>query len=275
MIRFNRLILVSNTENSHLGLGEYLRIASFLPNIKCNEIIWYCNQKLKKLLKEVDCLSKIISITSFNKKKFTNKDILINLTEQKIESQAKTLNILSYSKDKKSFKSKTKNLLSIIANELKIKKYRVFSNKKKTVDTNQIFINWKAPDEWKIKMYPQSNWRFIINKLQKSSDVKIKFQKKNSDLDTLIKEIKKSKIVVSIVSLACHIAILYNKKLIMLSGPNNFDDIKLYKKATVITPDNLCNYRPCNLPKGIFNRNCGCMGFINKNDVYQKILDEL
>ena len=33
-MKYNNLFILSDTQNSHLGFGEYLRVASFLPNIK-------------------------------------------------------------------------------------------------------------------------------------------------------------------------------------------------------------------------------------------------
>ena len=71
-------------------------------------------------------------------------------------------------------------------------------------------------------------------------------------------------------TLGCHVAMLYNKDLVVLIGSNNFDDIKLYQKARIIFPDNVCGYRPCNLPNGV--NNCGCMPQINLEKIYNEIV---
>ena len=49
---YSKVIVLSNTEISHLGLGEYLRIASFIPNIYYNELVWVGDEKINSLLKE-------------------------------------------------------------------------------------------------------------------------------------------------------------------------------------------------------------------------------
>jgi len=273
-MKFKNLIIISDINNSHLGLGEYLRLASFLPNINYEKIIWYSDIKLRKILKEVDYLKSLKNISTFSLKNLDAKDLIINLTNKDINGKFKIINILKFSKNENYFKHDTTNLLDLIAKKLNIKKYKVHSNKKK-YNENQVYINWHVPKKWKIKMYPKLKWKLVYKEIKKNIKQPIEFQKKFDDLEYIINNIKKAKIVISVVSLACHLAILFNKKLIMLSGPNFFKDINLYKKAKVIYPDNFCNYRPCNLPNGIFNRNCGCMPFIDERKIITETLNEI
>ena len=273
-MKFEKLVIVSNTNKSHLGLGEYLRIASFLPNIKYKKIIWFTCNKLKIILKEVDYLKKIEKLKKFNLNKINDNDLLINLTNDKIISK-NVININDFSPNQKNFKNKTYNLLKLLADKLKIKKFKIFSNKKIINSEKKIFINWQVPPIWRIKSYPAKNWNLILNKLKKNKKKKIniEWQKKNGNLKYLINQIKTSNLVVSVVSLSCHLAILFNKKLITLSGPNYFEDLKLYSKSKVIFTKKKCPTHKKNL--NILTKNCYCMKYINQIDVYKSILNEI
>ena len=99
--------------------------------------------------------------------------------------------------------------------------------------------------------------------------MKIKIQKKKESLLKYIQNIKNSKIILSVMTLGVHLSMVFDKELIALIGPNNYDDLHLYKKATVILPENKCQFRPCNLPTGV--NNCGCMPQINSNKITRTI----
>ena len=82
----------------------------------------------------------------------------------------------------------------------------------------------------KIKSYPRGNWNYILNSKIKKKKIDYIEWKKNGNLKYLINQIKSSDLIVSVVGLSCHLAILFNKKTITLSGPNYFEDLKLYSR---------------------------------------------
>ena len=59
--------------------------------------------------------------------------------------------------------------------------------------------------------------------LTNKTNYKIEWQKRWQS-KYLTQSIKKTGIVISVVSLACYLTMLYNRKLIMLSGSNYFED---------------------------------------------------
>ena len=66
-----------------------------------------------------------------------------------------------------------------------------------------------------MKRYPQKKWKELENKITGIFyNYKIVWQKENDNLNQLFKKIKQSKIVISVVGLGCHIAMLFNKKII-------------------------------------------------------------
>jgi len=83
-------------------------------------------------------------------------------------------------------------------------------------------------------------------------------------------KIKLSKIIVSVVGLGCHIAMLFNKPLVLLDGPTCFNEVEKYKNFKLILPSNPCEWRPCNLQSGV--NNCGCMGNVDVNKIHKEII---
>ena len=175
------------------------------------------------------------------------------------------------------------DLIKNISSYFKIKNGKMFCTKKKLIDLKyDIYFSWKAPNSWKIKELPVEKLIYIKNKLSKNFDLKVKFQKKNERLVDYINFIKQSKLIVSIVNLGCHVANLYDKKLIMLSGPNYHSDSSLHKNQITIFPKNFCKIhkkmyknkkyknRVGNLTKNF--RKCECMKNINENEIYYKIV---
>tara|TARA_B110001452_G_scaffold216304_1_gene187625 strand:- start:354 stop:836 length:483 start_codon:yes stop_codon:yes gene_type:complete len=160
----------------------------------------------------------------------------------------------------------------MIAKKFNKKKYKIFSNKLSRPQ-KKIFINWLVPKNWPNKAYPIEYWNNVIEELKNKTNYKIVWQKKNGDLNYLIKSIKNSEMVISVVSLACHLAMLYNRKLVMLSGPNFFDDVKLYNKSKTIFPSKKCPVHKKQL--NINYKYCFCMKNISPKKVSKVVINEL
>ena len=58
----NIIEVYANSKISKLGLGDYVRIASFLPNLKKYKINWYANKELFPILKRIDFINKVYNI---------------------------------------------------------------------------------------------------------------------------------------------------------------------------------------------------------------------
>ena len=171
-MKYNNLFILSNMKKSHLGFGEYLRIASFLPNIKFKKSIWFSCKKLLPILNEIDHLSSIKNLNQFDIGLKRKNDLLLNLTNKKFVLP-NTVNINDFSNKQSEFKKNTKNLLQLLSDRLKINKYKIFTNKKKYYK-KQIFINWKVPKQWKIKSYPKAKWQKVIRNIKKEKKIPIK-----------------------------------------------------------------------------------------------------
>ena len=260
------IAIIANTKIKSWSLGEYLRIVSFIPNLNYKKLNWYSDKKLHPIIKEIDNISEVKNLKNFNSSKY---DHVIDL-HQNLPNNPKTFYINNLFSDSSDDKIKIKNLLDLLANTYGLKKYKTYFNKKKILkNVYDLFICWDTDEKWKIKRYPHKQYLILKKMLEKKFSIKIKIQNKNDSIKKYVENIRQSKIILSVMTFGCHVAMLHNKNLIVLVGPNNFDDLKFYKKAKVILPENKCVYRPCNLPNGIDN--CGCMPQISLNKIFNEI----
>ena len=73
------LLILSNTQKSDLSIGDYLRILSFLPNLKFKNIYFLDDPLLRPLVQEYNFIKIIKNIHEINKNDFFN----FNLYEKK------------------------------------------------------------------------------------------------------------------------------------------------------------------------------------------------
>ena len=279
--KYKSLLIITNTDKFKLPFGDYLRILAFAPNLKFKKIFFVGSKDLLLLSKEHDFIDSI---------KITNKKLISSIKKSSfifdIENDGKNSSKIFYLKTilnpKKNKKQNMVHIIKNIAKYFKIEKYKLYHNKNVDLKTTKdVYFSWQAPSAWKIKEYPSKKLHLLNNKIKYKLGLSIKFQKKNEKLSTYIKNIKSSKIVVSIVNLGCHISNLFDKNLIMLSGPNYHEDSSLHKNQITIFPKEFCNYhkktfknkkfknRVGSLPKG--TNKCYCMDNIEVDEIYNKI----
>ena len=264
------LTILANTKESSLGLGDYLRILTFIPNLKYKNIYWISNSEFFPIIEEIDFIKKYFLLGTKESKIILEKSNLIfNLYENGLNTE-NLFFLNSLLKNKKDIKIEFSNLLNKLSNFFKINDYKLYTNKFSDFNIeNDVFCSWKAPREWSIKEYPMNYWLEIKNQVESQLNRKVIFQNKDDNLKKFILKIKCAKLIVSINNLAVHIAILFNKPIVMLAGPNYLNDIEKYSKAKVIFPENFCEFRPCYLPTGV--NNCGCMGEIKVSKIFSAI----
>jgi len=279
--KYKSLLIITNTDKFKLPFGDYLRILAFAPNLKFKKIFFVSGKDLLLLSKEHDFIDSI---------KITNKKLISSLKKSSfifdIENDGKNSSKIFYLKTilnpKKNKKQNMTDLIKNIAKYFKIKKYKLYHNKNVDLKTTKdVYFSWQAPNAWKIKEYSSNKLHLLNNKIKYELGLSTKFQKKKEKLSTYIKNIKSSKIVVSIVNLGCHISNLFDKNLIMLSGPNYHEDSSLHKSQITIFPKEFCNYhkkifknkkfknRVGSLSRG--TNKCYCMDNIEVNAIYNKI----
>ena len=279
--KYKNLLIITNTDKFKLPFGDYLRILAFAPNLKFKKIFFTGSKDLLLLAKEHDFINSI---------RIKNKKLISQVKKNSfifdIENDGKNSNKIFYLKTilnpKKNKKQNMADLIKNIAKYFKIKKYKLYHNKKSVLKTTKdVFFSWQAPIAWKIKEYPRNKLYLLNKKIKYELGLSTKFQKRNEKLSSYIKNIKSSKMVVSIVNLGCHISNLFDKNLIMLSGPNYHEDSSLHKSQITVFPKEFCHYhkkifknkkfknRVGSLTKG--TNKCYCMDNIEVNEIFNKI----
>ena len=261
-----KIAILNDSKKKRWPLGDYIHILSFLPNIKFKTLDWYSSIDTFKIIKEVDFINHYKKINKFNEKKY---DHIINLYDN-FENTKKTFYINSLFDPKKNDKENTKNLLKKLAIIYNVNDYKIFFNRKKNIKCKyDLFICWNTNKNWKIKRYPYQKYLIIKSYLEKKYNMKIKIQKKTDNLEKYIKNIKFSKIILSVMTLGVHFSMLFNKHLVALIGPNNYDDLKLYQKVTQILPSRRCRIHSRKL--NINYNKCSCMKKIDENKIIKII----
>jgi hypothetical protein len=266
-LKKNNLIILADSRHSKLGLGDYLRILTFLPNLNYKKCIWISDKKLFPIADNCDFISSKHKINTRNsKKKIIKADLIIDLYNKKIKFENSIL-INSILKKTKNVKINTLNICDVLAEHFKIKKYKLFTNKKKIKSYNSIFFNWIVPRDWKMKEYPIYEWEKLeIIIKQKYPKINIIWQRTTDNLSKLYKKIENSKIIISTVGLGSHIGMLFNKKIILLCGPTYFNEIKDFKDTKIIKSSNLCKIHKKKINLKV--NNCSCMRGIENKKIF-------
>jgi hypothetical protein len=270
-LKKNCLVIYTESSKDGLGLGNYLRIISILPNLDFKNFIWISDENIHYLIHNCQIIKKTSTINSEESLKILEKaDCILNLFENTSDYK-NTIFLKNLLDNSQNIKQNTLDLCGVITRKFKKSEYNIYSNKEKYNNNNiDIFINNIVPEEWSIKSYPLQKMKNIEDKIKLARpDLVIEWQNKNDSIVEYINKIKNSKIILTIIGLGAHLGMLFNKNLVVLSGPTYFNEIDLYKKKILILPKNICEWRPCNLPAGV--NNCGCMGDIDE----QLILSEL
>ena len=262
----SKVAVISDSKKKKWPLGDYLHILSFLPNLKFKKLNWYSRRDIFTIIKEVDFINSYKSLKNFKEKNYNH---IINLDDN-FKNTKKIFYINSLFDPIKNEKQNTKNILKKLAKIYNIKNYKIYFNRtKNTKCSYDLFICWNTDNKWKIKRYPYRRYIKIKNYLQKKYSMKIKIQKKTDTIEKYIQNIKKSKIILSVMTLGIHLSIVFDKYLVALIGPNNYDDLKLYHKVNQIFPSKRCKVHQKKL--NINYNNCQCMNNISEKKIIKVI----
>ncbi len=233
------------------------------------KIYWYSNKDLFPILKNINFINRVCNLKEANIKSLIKLNPLIINLYQNGENNKNHLFINNLFNKNKNIKQNTQNLYEKLSKYYKIKKYKIFSNKKEIIKKDiDIFFNWKAPIKWKSKEFSKNKWRKLEGIIKKRFK-NIVWQNPKDSLLQYLKKIKRSKKVVSIVGLGNHLSILYNIPTIILCGPTFFSEAKKHRNIKLIFPRNPCNYKYCKKLNNLGH--CGNTKHINVDDILKSL----
>ena len=162
MFKNKTLTIITNSKKDQLGLGDYLRIISFLPNLDFKKINWISDKKIINIAKLSDRINNFSSIKSIKKRELLKRsDLNLNLFSNK-KNDKRNIYLKNILDSGINTKQKTFNIYENLSKIFKIKKYKIYSNKKMSkIFKHDFFFNWITPNDWKIKRYPKKSWKLI------------------------------------------------------------------------------------------------------------------
>jgi len=257
-----------------LGLGDLVRIVMILPALQARRIVWASNPELFALAHLSGAVDTTVEIDR-QIADMQEYDCVLNLGLEPLENgHPNIVNIASLLDDGSSLKEQTYDLSTIFCNFFHIAPdgpvFQPFPTGKPTHDVG---FNTRVPPDWQLKEMPLSKWREVEQSLP--DELSVAWQPaEDRGLAGYINWVASNRVLVSVVGLGCHVAMLFGRPLVVLSGPTDFREASEYRNGKVLRPSSPCTFRPCYSPSG--KDACGgCMQDMDPATIKNAILELL
>jgi heptosyltransferase-2 len=292
----------SETADKEVGrvssLGDVLRTTVLLHKFKDDNVTWVTDEKAEPLLKGNPYIKRVLiwDVATAFQLQHEYYDIIINLEKVAgicalvTSMNAKLMygfcwdgydidyfygseqvrKLTNNHEEKKSHGKKWQELLF----EMIDKKYNgeeyILRKPESIYDYEkiQVGINFRVGSKWPTKAWSKSHWNslriMLMAKKYYWSD-----QPLETNLEDYIKWINRCNVIVTNDSLGLHIALALGKKVIVLCGPTNTDEIDMYGRGVIMTAKQQCLFQPC--LKSYCDIGNDCMENILPEDVLRKI----
>jgi hypothetical protein len=135
------LVIYTESSKDGLGLGNYLRIISILPNLDFKNFIWISDQNIHYLIHNCQIIKKVSTINSEESLKILEKaDCILNLFEN-TSNYKNTIFLKNLLDSSQNIKQNTLDLCEVITRKFNKSRYNIYSNKEKYNNYIDIFIN--------------------------------------------------------------------------------------------------------------------------------------
>lgn len=277
--------------------GDVLRTTTILNILKNQEIHWLTKENAMPLLENNPYIKEIIPSNNKNSLKNREFDLILSLDDEiemcKLASEIKTKKLIGayynnkriYTEDSSSWfdmgviskhgiekanqlkktnkLSYQQHLFKMLNKEFKKEPY-IFNVKPKNIPKIIIGIEKRAGKVWPMKQWSKYEQ---LAELLKKDGYQVIFFKERPTLKEYINNINNCGLIITGDTLAMHIALALNKKVIALFGPTPAEEIETYNKMTKIKvkTDCYCCYR-----KDEENR-ANCIDAISLEEVYKAV----
>ncbi|HYD70493.1 hypothetical protein [Azospirillum sp.] len=248
-----------------LGLGDLLRVVMMVPVLGARAVAWCSDPALFALVRDCAFLSEMIPGGELTAA-LSRFERIINLTFADLPGAPpeQTVEIRALLAGNGTMKERTFDLPGLLAGRLGIGTVEPLPVARAGAARCDIGFNLRLPPAWGIKALPPEHWQDVARRLPPG--VTVTWQPEDGGLDAYVAWVKGCRVLVSVVGLGCHIAMLYGRSLVMLSGPTDFAEIHHYARARVLYPPVPCPYRPCQQSAGV--EDCGgCMPHFRPQDI--------
>ncbi|MDP6994791.1 MAG: hypothetical protein QF569_01315, partial [Candidatus Poribacteria bacterium] len=191
-------------------------------------------------------------------------DLTINLTFETMVGHPNVFEISSILNIDAELKNQTYNLVQLLIDSLQLSlgdgMAAVPAESPARFDVG---LNWRVETEWKTKELSKEKWWEV--KEQLGNQFTVSWQPAEDGLEDYVAWVGACRLLVSTVGLGCHLAMLFGRRLLMLSGPTDFSEIHTYPMGKVLYPPNDCAVRPCY--RKIGDERCDCMLHFQAGDI--------
>lgn len=242
-----------------LGLGDLVRVLAVLPQLGAGRIDWCSPPHLYPLARDCRAVTSLLAPEHLAAAG-GGYDVVLNLSRARLPFEG-GIGIDDLLSGDGPLKRATFDLPGLIGRrfgmETSVCSSVMAAGGPRDIDVG---LNWRVPDPWRIKALSLPLWQTIADAL--GEDVSVAWQPEGDDLAAYIAWIKRCRLLISSVSLGCHLAMAYGVSLVVLAGPTDFSEAHEYGSGIVLWPKTACRHRPCYSAVGID----GCGGCMENHD---------
>lgn len=253
--------------------GDVLRTTVILHLFKNDHVTWLVDAKAVSLLKNNPFIDSILvyDLTSVLQLQAEHFDTIINLEKVpgicaladsitawrrygfrfdvktgESEAYEGTQNILAICKNRKLKRSRMRcwqdGLFEILGHQWNGEEY-ILGYRPKSKETHDVGFNYEVGNKWLLKAWKRENWDILKKRLE--NKYSISWQTGKSNLEEYFEWINSCRVLVTNDSLGMHIAFALKKKVVALFGPTNSNEIYMYGRGVLLTPELDCPAYPC------------------------------
>lgn len=168
------------------------------------------------------------------------------------------LNFIDYIEEKKRTKKAKdfwqKVLIEMMGVAWKEQPY-ILAYEPKVTETFDIGFNFDVGSKWPTKAMPVEKWK-ELEKTLSSMGYKISWQQGLKDLCEYMDWINSCRLLISNDSLGVHIALALQKKVMVLFGPTDPNEVYLYGNGEIINSKQECEHMPCYSSECLIDKTC-------------------
>jgi len=288
--------------SNYCSLGDVLRSTVILHRFKDSHVTWLVDEKAYPLLKGNPYIDNILiyNLTSVLQLQSERFDIVINL--EKVPGICALCDSVSawkrygfrfdpikgkteaYNGSEEIFKTYTnvqskkqankfwqEVLYEMIDEKWGGEEY-ILGYKSTSKVSCDIGLNYKAGSKWPNKAWPMDKWKQLYERLI-SRKYTVSWQKGLDNIEDYINWINSCSIIITNDSLGLHVAQSLQRYVIALYGPTISDEVYLYNRGEIITPEVKYDCIPCLSPT--CNKKPTCMDYISVDRVLNSIQDAM
>ncbi len=251
-----------------MGLGDVVRILQVLCTLNAKQIIWASDSGLYALVHLFENVDRTIEISAASDAA-DQVDCVLNIDMAPLRwDHPNVVEVSALLAGGGSIKERTFDLPQVLGRhfDIDVERLPIIATTEPTFDVG---FNLRVPENWQIKAMPDALWAAVEKSMP--AHVSVTWQpEQKQNLAQYIDWVSSVRVLVSVVGFGCHLAMLFGRPLVVLSGPTDFMEAHTYNSGAVLRPGSPCTHRPCYNPEGV---DCnGCIQDMDTDTISKTVL---